>query len=222
MINDYFWVFPEEDVKDIYKSDFRHFVEGKRLRRIISGSQTYDTLSDSVTKSTIDCVDVDKIPFLPKGEFKPAPKNDTMDAVSYAVSFLKQSENGLSFVASPKTSNIHSYSYYLTPKKIIQNGPAFIVLWKDGTKTVIKRKPNDNDDPYAAFGQALMKKIFGSTSAAHRTVIKVYEDQDGYIPEDVNPHSSSITPPMRKEMAALQEALDSISRNFMKKAFGGK
>lgn len=59
-----------------------------------------------------------------------------------------------------------------TPIKIIQNGPAYIVFWKDGTKTMIKKKEDDLDDPYAAFGQALMIKIFGTTSGAHKMVDK--------------------------------------------------
>lgn len=61
-----------------------------------------------------------------------------------------------------------------TPKKIIQNGPAFIVIWLDGTKTVLKRKDGDPDDIYAAFGQALMKKVFGNNSNAHKLVDRVY------------------------------------------------
>lgn len=60
------------------------------------------------------------------------------------------------------------------PLKIIQNGPAFIVIWSDGTKTVLKKKDGDQDDIYAAFGQALMIKVFGSNSHAHDIVDKKF------------------------------------------------
>ena len=35
-----------------------------------------------------------------------------------------------------------------TPKKIIFNGPATVVFWKDGTKTVVKRAKKDKDNKY--------------------------------------------------------------------------
>lgn len=65
-----------------------------------------------------------------------------------------------------------------TPERIIQNGPAFIVFWNDGTKTILKKKVDDPDDPYAAFGQALMKKIWGDNSIAHKVVDKYLVKQE--------------------------------------------
>lgn len=51
-----------------------------------------------------------------------------------------------------------------TPKKIIYNGPATIVFWTDGTKTIVKRSKKDKDNKYNAFCAALAKKIFGSNN----------------------------------------------------------
>ena len=51
-----------------------------------------------------------------------------------------------------------------TPKKIIYNGPATIVFWYDGTKTIVKRSKKDKDNKYNAFCAALAKKIFGSNN----------------------------------------------------------
>lgn len=51
---------------------------------------------------------------------------------------------------------------FMTPKKIMRNGPATIVFWEDGTKTVVKKMPGDKDDIYAAFCAAFAKKHFGS------------------------------------------------------------
>ena len=58
----------------------------------------------------------------------------------------------------------------LTPTKIIYNGPATIVFWDDGTKTVVKRSKKDKDNKYNAFCAALAIKIYGSNSAVTRIV----------------------------------------------------
>lgn len=58
----------------------------------------------------------------------------------------------------------------MTPKKIMRNGPATIVFWEDGTKTVVKKMPGDKDDIYAAFCAAFTKKHFGSNEKVKATV----------------------------------------------------
>lgn len=50
------------------------------------------------------------------------------------------------------------------PIKIIKQGPATIVFWRDGTKTVVKRAEGEPDDDYAAFTAAVAKKVYGSNS----------------------------------------------------------
>ena len=46
-------------------------------------------------------------------------------------------------------------------KKVIFNPPATIVLWKDGTKTVVKCKEGDQFDKWAGLSLCISKKIFG-------------------------------------------------------------
>ena len=58
----------------------------------------------------------------------------------------------------------------MTPKKIMRNGPATIVFWEDGTKTVVKKMPSDKDDIYAAFCAAFTKKHFGSNEKVKAVV----------------------------------------------------
>lgn len=72
-------------------------------------------------------------------------------------------------------TTIPCFSRYseLYPTRIITNGPATIVFWADGTKTIVKRMEGAPDDPYAAVGAALMKKVYGTSSAARRIVRKV-------------------------------------------------
>lgn len=47
-------------------------------------------------------------------------------------------------------------------KRVIFNKPATIILWEDGTKTVVKCQPGDRYDKEKGFAFALMKKIYGS------------------------------------------------------------
>ena len=56
------------------------------------------------------------------------------------------------------------------PERIIYNGPATIVFWDDGTKTVVKRAKKDKDNKYNAFCAALAIKLYGSNSAVSRYV----------------------------------------------------
>lgn len=49
---------------------------------------------------------------------------------------------------------------------VIFNGPATIVFWGDGTKTVVKCMKGEKFERYAGFMAACMKKMFGSTSRA--------------------------------------------------------
>lgn len=64
-----------------------------------------------------------------------------------------------------------------TPKKIIFNGPATIVFWKDGTKTIVKRAKKDKDNKYNAFCAALAKKIFKSNSRVNSIVKNGIEEK---------------------------------------------
>ena len=68
--------------------------------------------------------------------------------------------------ASPLVCNTEIFA----PLRIVKNGAATIVFWKDGTKTVVKRGSDEPDSDYAAFTAALGIKTFGSNSALKRIV----------------------------------------------------
>lgn len=55
-------------------------------------------------------------------------------------------------------------------KKILKNGDYMTVLWEDGTKTIVKRAPDEPESDYAAFTAALGIRTFGSNSALKRIV----------------------------------------------------
>ena len=48
-------------------------------------------------------------------------------------------------------------------KDIIINDPATIILWKDGTKTVVKCQPVDTFDPGTGIAMAILKKLYGNS-----------------------------------------------------------
>lgn len=47
-------------------------------------------------------------------------------------------------------------------KNVIFNDPATIVVWNDGTKTVVKCQPNDIYDPEKGMAMAITKKYLGN------------------------------------------------------------
>lgn len=56
-------------------------------------------------------------------------------------------------------------------KKIIFNGPKTIVLWTDGTKTIVSMSKDEAKfDPEAAFCAAYTKKMFGANSKIKRII----------------------------------------------------
>lgn len=65
---------------------------------------------------------------------------------------------------------------HYTPKKIIRNGPATIVFWNNGKKTVVKRAEGEEDNTYSAFCAALAIKIFGSNSKLKK-IVKTFTEE---------------------------------------------
>lgn len=63
------------------------------------------------------------------------------------------------------------------PKRILKNGRATIVMWADGTKTVVHKAEGAEDSPYAAFTAALAIKCYGSNSAVNRIVRKTEQQK---------------------------------------------
>ena len=71
-------------------------------------------------------------------------------------------------------------------KKIIFSGPKTIVLWSDGTKTIVSmRKDELRFDPEAAFCAAYTKKMFGSNSKIKR-IIKEKSNYEDWKEKDGN------------------------------------
>ena len=66
----------------------------------------------------------------------------------------------------------------IMPKKVIFNGPATIVMWTDGTKTVVKKSNLDYYDYEKGFAMCVVKKVFGDQYDYIRKMVdKSYKDK---------------------------------------------
>lgn len=74
-------------------------------------------------------------------------------AISNSIDVIKN--GGYIKTTTPKQKALDSI------KNVIFNGPATIVLWSDGTKTVVKCDDRDEFDPEKGLAMAICKKHFG-------------------------------------------------------------
>ena len=51
----------------------------------------------------------------------------------------------------------------IRPVKVIFNGPATIVYWADGVKTVVKAQDGEPFDQEKGLAMAMIKRLFGNT-----------------------------------------------------------
>ena len=102
-------------------------------------------------KEVIHVVPGEKIAMV-KCDLKKKPFEDSMDAMMYAMHAAK-------FAPPPKEKQTS-----LAVERIIFNYPATIVIWKDGTKTVVKCGPSDMFDPEKGVALCFMKKALGNKS----------------------------------------------------------
>ena len=91
-------------------------------------------------------------------------------------------------ITDPDVRNKVSYSNYYktteyipTPKRIIvrENAGVTIVLWEDGTKTIVRCSDADQYDVYTAYCAAFAKKCYGTNSKLKKTIEKltVYQEE---------------------------------------------
>lgn len=62
-------------------------------------------------------------------------------------------------------------------KKVIFNDPATIVLWKDGTKTVVKAQDKDQFDKEKGLAMAISKKSLGNEGKYYDTFKKWLKEE---------------------------------------------
>lgn len=88
-----------------------------------------------------------------------------------------------------------------TIKNVIFNDPATIVMWSDGTKTVVKCGENDSFDPEKGIAMCCMKKLLGTNKTGSNYLDKV----NGYLKEYNNDAIST-----RETISEIGEILSGI------------
>lgn len=68
---------------------------------------------------------------------------------------------------------------YIKPVKVIFNNPATIVLWSDGTKTVVKRQKGDRYNKETGLAMCYVKKFCGdNTSRGLNDILKLANEKE--------------------------------------------
>lgn len=95
-----------------------------------------------------------------------------------------KSSNGLFYVSSydfkteENSPRYSSHKNYLPEiKNVIFNEPATIILWEDGTKTVVKCQNGDKYSREVGMALCVAKKAFGNTSSFN-DIFKKWIDND--------------------------------------------
>lgn len=116
---------------------------------------------------------------------------------------------GLAFIDNRHIFYSKMYPKKLTPdiKNVIFNNPATIVLWADGTKTVVKAQDGDVFDPEKGLAMAISKKALGNKGNYCNELKKWLPKKEETIPP--------IT------MSELADNIEKFSKK-VKEVFGGK
>lgn len=85
------------------------------------------------------------------------------------------------------------------PKQVIFSGPKTIVLWPDGTKTIVSLSEGEEYDEYTAFCAAFVKKVFGGTHRAKKFLESI---------------KSCPEPKAKKKKSEEQEQVEEYSDNY--------
>lgn len=115
----------------------------------------------------------------------------------------------LSWITQDIHSTVELHKNEKTPEivKVIFNPPATIVLWSDGTKTVVKTHGCDEFDPEKGLAMAISKKALGNHGSYYNEFtkwIKKYEEE----------HVLKVELTFKDLAKACREAADKLSFGF--------
>lgn len=67
---------------------------------------------------------------------------------------------------------VHETAKLPNISKVVYNNPATVVLWSDGTKTVVKRQPGDTYSAETGLAMAIRKKAYGNKNYFNKVFAK--------------------------------------------------
>ena len=62
-------------------------------------------------------------------------------------------------------------------KNVYFNDPVTVVMWNDGTKTIVRCSENDFYDPEKGLAMAIIKKVYGNDNSFHKIFKKWLPDE---------------------------------------------
>lgn len=80
-------------------------------------------------------------------------------------------------IRNAKNASNNNVKNQISISRIVFNGPATIVWFTDGTKTIVKKTEGDTDDREKAILLALTKKLLGNSTADLRRFLKDVESK---------------------------------------------
>lgn len=101
---------------------------------------------------------------------------------------------------------------FMTIKNVVFNNPATIVMWADGSKTVVKCGENEEFDPEKGLTMAIAKKAFGNQGNYYNQIKKwLPKMEEGPV---VNVDGGSILDSIRRVNEHIADVADSISHKL--------
>ncbi len=100
-------------------------------------------------------------------------------------------------------------------KKVYFNNPATVVLWEDGTKTVVKSGEDDIYDPEKGLAMAIAKKALGNKG-------NYYEVFKKWLPEEEYDEYDDQIEQMKEYIDELDKELDKIEGEISYQNMGGE
>lgn len=140
----------------------------------VFNSVLYDNKRETlkINKNDLNCFD------------KSCNEDDVLDAMRYCYNdVLTTRQYGKTLDASLKQAQLKINIPNMIDR-VIFNDPATIIIWKDGSKTIVKKSEDDLWDPEKGFCMAIIKKLYGHTSFMKKyveTEEKIYIEKGVFI-----------------------------------------
>ena len=117
---------------------------------------------------------MEKLPWDPYKDMIRVPANNLRIDIDRAIYTAMANDYSRQSMEQAKKNDIVKFGMCsVSIRKVIFNDPATVVLWSDGTKTVVKCGPEDSFDMEKGLAMAIVKKMAGNDNRFHK-VFKQY------------------------------------------------
>ena len=106
-------------------------------------------------------------------------------------------------------------------RKVIFNNPATVVMWSDGTKTVVKCSPEDTYDMEKGLAMAIVKKMVGNDNRFHK-IFKQYTKKKKKEPGSIGAIAADMMVSLNQAAAIATETVHKFAHMAASKAERGE